>query len=56
MNALWLAVVLPLAYGVYRYVTCLLHNIAQAKKSGLPYVVVRMYFANYPHRRCVPIH
>lgn len=51
MNALWVAFVLPLAYGVYQYVACLLHNIAQAKKSRLPYVVVRMYFADYPHRR-----
>lgn len=31
-----------IAYGVYSYVSGLQRNIAEAKKSGLPYVVSRM--------------
>lgn len=30
------------AYGGFVYVSGLLHNIAEAKRSGLPYIVTRM--------------
>lgn len=31
------------AYGIYLYISNLRHNISLAKKTGLPYVVTRMF-------------
>lgn len=41
MQTLLLVVGASVAYGLYRYVSNLRHNITEAKRSGFNYVVVR---------------
>ena len=43
MQTVLLVVGATLGYGIYFYVSSLLHSIAEAKRSGFNYVVVRTY-------------
>jgi hypothetical protein len=38
-----IALIAGVAYWIYSNFSCLLKNIAAAKRSGLPYVIVRQY-------------
>lgn len=41
MKSLLIAAGATVAYGLYWYISHLRHNIAEAKRSGLPYIVAR---------------
>lgn len=55
MRSILALIGITVVYSVYRYVSGLRHNIAEAKRSGLPYIVARRYaLAAAPDTKYLP--